>query len=471
MFKLIRFIIIIIIIIINPVFAKTLDDRESVGLVIYNRDLGMVQERRVVNLDDGANRIDFHHIAPGVYGNTVSIMPLIDSEKAKSKIHTRAVTYNFDLVNQEKMLQTYTGRWFSFSADEATYAGRLLHFDATHIFLQPDTLDPMVLVVERGKLKEMFYPGLPEGLFTRPTLRWEVEADKKFDDLTVELAYLTGGITWMCDYRGELIGDSLALSANFTIANDINLSFPKASITLVAGKPHRSDDPAGGGSAVNDELSDKRAIASGSQTRSPGERLDEYYRYRLPNPIDLHNGQTVQVPFFSQRKVRVERRYVYPHLLDDRIVRTKIRFKNDNSFWSEPSALPEGEIGLYRKDKDAALIFIGEDAVSGTPVGGEIELDLGTAFDLTARRIRVAQARPARDRQEETWRIEAVNGKDVPVTIYVEQRVYGYYTVTAADLDGKAVHPEKDAADRLYFPMAIPARSSATLNWTVSYGY
>ncbi len=466
------FIIVSCILLFNKIYADTPDERNVINLTIYNRNLCMISEQRIVNLKEGMNKVDFHYIAPTIFGYTAQVKPTFDNEKLESKLRVISTTYNFDLINQDKMLQVYTGRWFSFTADDATYSGRLLYFDANHLFLQPDTTEPTVLIVERGKLKEMYYPAIPEDFFTRPTLRWEVSADKKFEELPVEISYLANGITWMCDYRGEISKDSIRLTANFTIANDINLAFPKAFITLIAGKPHRSDDPVGGNvNEVKSESNDIMVKELISKTTLLNTKFDEYYRYKLPNPIDLHNGQTVQIPFFLSRKIKFERRYVFPHLLDDRVVRTKIRFKNDKAYWTEPMALPEGDIGLYFRDKDGTITFLGEDKINGTPINGEIELDLGAAFDLTARRVRVAQSRPVRDRQEETWRVEAINSKSEPVVIYVEQRVYGYYNILSAEVDGKPIQPEKDAADRIYFPMVVPAQSSATLTWSIGYGY
>ena len=431
------------------------DTRERIHLEIYNRDQALVREVRRVDLDKGSDTVDFHHIASGIYGHTTAIRPLDDD----IRLTTAQLAYNYDLVSEDNLLQRYIGRWFAFATEDADYHGRLLHFDATHLFLQSDTTDPGVTVILRSKMTEMFYPSLPEMVYTRPTLRWMVEADKRYRDLPVEISYLTSDVTWMCDYRGELLsGDSLSLSGTFTISSSLPLDFPAAQVTLVAGWTNRSED-AGGGSA---------ASATARDTPS-GDRLFEYHRYPVAQPVDLFGGQTIQVPFFTERRVKAERRFVLPHLLDEDRVMVEMKFVNGAAAAGIP--LPEGDVGLYQRTGDGDLSFIGEDFIDATPAGGEVKLQAGVAFDITARRLRTAQARPERDRHQESWEVELTSGREQPALVNVEQRVYGYYTVTEASVGDKPVEFKAEEAGKISFPVELPARSKAVLKFTITYGY
>lgn len=439
-------------------------ERQAVSLDIYNRDLAMIRDVRTVSLQKGVQEIDFTGVAEGIFGHTAAVRPLEDEKR----VATKSLIYNFDLVTHQKLLQRFVGRWISFQADDATYQGRLLALDEGHIFLQPDTLAPAIQVVERSKLTEMFYPSLPEGVFALPTLRWRVESAKRLDDIAVEVSYLTSDITWMCDYRGDLIGDdSLLLNGSFTISNDLPQQFPGANVALVVGKPHRSSDP--GGSSGGDEA----ALPGSGGGKSAGagpERLGELYRYTLPDPIDLIERQTIKVPFFAFKQVKVERRYFFPHLLDAQQVAIQLRFEPSAEAFGE-TPLPEGDIGLYRRRADGGLAFIGEDFIPITPPGGRVELTLGAAPDITARRVRLAQARPTRDSSEETWRVEVVSSRAQAVVVWVEQRVYGYYTLVKAVVDTTAVSPTTEESGRLLFPVTVPAGGKAVLTFALSFGY
>ncbi len=440
-------------------------ERKSVSLDIYNRDLAMVRDVRIVPLSKGVQTVDFTGITAGIFGHTTAIRPL----EAESKIDQKALIFNYDLVSQEKLLRRYFSKWLTFSADDATYQGRLIAIDDKHLFLQPDTLSPAIQVVERSKLTEMFYPGLPEGIFNEPTLRWEVESAKKFEQIPVEISYLTTGVTWLCDYRGEMIGeDSLSLSATFTIANDLSLHFPAAKVSLVVGKPHRSSDPKG--TSGGDEVS-LPGKGGGAESMAPtAERLGELCRYYLSEPIDLKGYQTIQVPFFSGRGVKIERRYFFPHLLDDQTVAIQIKFDVPASQFGD-TPLPEGDVAIYHRSRAGELMFAGQDFIPITPTGGSVDLTLGQASDIAARRIRVAQNRPTRDTSEETWQIEVVNGRKEKVTVWAEQRVFGFYKIVKAEVEGKPVEPTTEESGRLLLPIVSPGFGKSTLILTLSYGF
>ena len=450
---------------LSPCFALA---QGKVSLDIYNRDLASIRDVRVVNLQKGDGSVDFIGIAEGIFSHTAQVRIL---EKA-DKVTTRELTYSYDLVNLEKLMLRYIGKWFSFQSDETTYQGRLLSFDDKNIFLQPDTTAPDIQVVQRSNLTEMFYPGLPEGLFAVPTLTWRYHSDKDFDEIPVEISYNTTDITWMCDYRGELTSDSsLLLNGSFTITNDLPLPFPQAKISLVVGKPHRSDDPKNSGSG---EAVAEPGGAGGKGTQT-AEKIGELYRYELPNPVNLFAHQTVQVPFFSGKMVKIEKRAEYPHLLDEQQVMNRLKFAYKRDLTGD-AALPEGDIGLYRRTKSGDLTFIGEDFVPTTPAGGVVDLTLGPTPDVTARRTRMAMTRPSRDAKGETWQVELTNGRSEPVTVFVEQRAFGYYTVS--DVIAKdqreaaiAVSPLTEEAGRLFFPVKVPAEGKATLNFTLNFGF
>jgi len=440
-------------------------ERTAISLDIYNRDLAMVRDTRLTSLSDHVTAVEFTGVTEGIFGHTANVRPLKHSEA----IRQTGLTFNYDLISQEKLLQRSLFQWFSFTADDATYQGELLAFDDKHIFLRPDSLSNEIQVVERSKLTEMFYPGFPADLYFRPTLRWGVNVSKDVGELPVEITYLTTGITWLCDYRGEMIGeDSLSLSASFNISNDLQTSFPGAKVSLVVGKPHRSSDPEG--TSGGDEVSLPGKGGGTPPAALAPERLGELYRYYLPEPVDLEGFQTIQLPFFSEKRIKIERRYFFPHLLDDQTVASQIRFDLPQSQFGD-TPLPEGDIGIYRRSKSGDLLFAGQDFIPITPVGGSVDLTIGQATDITARRMRVAQNRPTRDTSEETWQIEVVNGRREAATVWAEQRVFGIYKVVKAEVDNKAVEPKIEESGRLLLPIATPALSKSTLTLTISYGF
>jgi hypothetical protein len=49
--------------------------------------------------------------------------------------------------------------------------------------------------VVSGGVRQFSFPELPEGLITRPTLVWQLLADRAGEQ-QVEITYLTGGLSW-----------------------------------------------------------------------------------------------------------------------------------------------------------------------------------------------------------------------------------------------------------------------------------
>lgn len=436
------------------------DIKQSTSIEIYNRDQALIHEVRQVDFEKGANAVDFHGISDGIFGKSIQINPLENQKRLK----TRSIAFRYNLVSHDKLIEYYTGRWFSFHTEDMEYEGRLLYTDSEHLFLQPDTTDPTVEVISRREISDMIYPDIPDKFCTESTLRWEVDADRNLNDQSVELSYLTSDITWMCDYRAEITDDeTLLLSAVFSIDNQLPLDFPNTKVSLVAGSTHRSADPKGG-----DDL--EYSPGTGTDRVTEDQRLFEYYRFPIDYELDLESHQTIQVPFFDPVLVKAEKMFVFPHLLQGGTVQVKLKLQN-NKDCGLGRPLPEGNVGIYKRTEDGSLSFLGEDFLLATPAGGEAEINVGAAFDISARRTRIAQGRPQKDRHEETWSVEITSNRPEITTVHVEQRVFGYYQVTTHEVDGKEIEFYSESANVLMFPVVVNPGKKAILNYSLVHGF
>src|SRR5204863_8138151 len=91
-------------------------------------------------------------------------------------------------------------------------------------------------------IRDVRFPALPEGLITRPTLRWLL--DSKGGSQQVELTYLTGGMNWTADYTFLLANDNSKLDLNgwVTLTNTSGSACKDAKVKLVAGDVNRLPD-------------------------------------------------------------------------------------------------------------------------------------------------------------------------------------------------------------------------------------
>ena len=77
---------------------------------------------------------------------------------------------------------------------------------------------------------------LPEGLITRPTLLWTVNAPKSGKQ-NVEISYQTAGMNWHAEYVALLNNDDSKIDLNcwVSIENNSGATYKNANLKLVAG--------------------------------------------------------------------------------------------------------------------------------------------------------------------------------------------------------------------------------------------
>src|SRR5258707_3052978 len=119
---------------------------------------------------------------------------------------------------------------------------------------------------------------VPANLRDRPTLVTELNSARGGEQ-TVELSYLSGGLSWKADYVAELNAADNALDLNgwVTLTNQSGTAYPNARLQLVAGDVNR----------VRDEF--KAAAMTGKMARAeaPAARQmaqDALFEYHTSTP-------------------------------------------------------------------------------------------------------------------------------------------------------------------------------------------
>jgi hypothetical protein len=177
---------------------------QGVELTVYNQNLALVIDRRPLDLVAGLNEVQFTDVA---------------SQIDPTSVHFRSVThpddtvvleqnYEYDLVSTAKLLEKYVDQEITIVTNDGTaYVGTLLSGAGDVILQAPDG---QVTVVKLDRVQDFSFPALPEGLITRPTLVWLVEAEEPGTHDT-EVTYLTKGLNWRADYIVVLGEDDTAL--------------------------------------------------------------------------------------------------------------------------------------------------------------------------------------------------------------------------------------------------------------------
>jgi hypothetical protein len=138
-----------------------------------------------------------------------------------------------------------------------------------------------------------------------------------------------------------------------------------------------------------------------------------------------------------------------------------LRFKND-----KPAGLgvpmPAGTFRVYGGAGDAAGTFLGADHVQHTAAGGEVVLDLGRAFDITARRVQTdyrTQGLP-KNASESTQEIKLRNASERAVTVKVVEHLPGDWQILKSSQPFK-----KTASDQAEWSIDLPADGERTLSY------
>ena len=297
--------------------------------------------------------------------------------------------------------------------------------------------DGSVILVSQSSVRDVTFPSLPEGLITRPTLRWTVQSETGGDQ-QVAITYLTGGMNWTADYNLLLSADNAQLDLNgwVTLNNTSGSSYDDALVKLVAGDVNRLPQPQ---QAVERE---EMAFATAADVAESGATQREFYEYQLyeiNRRVTVGNNETKQVEFVSGADVPATTYYVYdaspgyqgfpqrdPQYGQTGVTDVQNYLEFDTGEENGLGAdLPAGRVRVYQEDIDGAALLIGENRIDHTPQGEMIDIYLGNAFDLVGERTQTNFNRIANNVVEETYEIRLRNRKDeetveirVPETLY-----------------------------------------------------
>jgi hypothetical protein len=252
-----------------------------------------------------------------------------------------------------------------------------------------------VKVVSLDRVRKLRFPALPEGLITRPTLRWLLESQQGGSQ-QVELTYLTGGITWSADYIVLLATDNSALDLDgwVTLNNSSGTAFADAQLKLVAGDVNRL--PTSGELAREADFDDGLIVTNGARVQQ--REFSEYKLYEVARPVTVGNNETKQVEFVTSTAVPARTFFVYDagqpfygysYAIPDQYygqtgittVQNWLEFSTGDEN-GVGAALPAGRIRVYQKDVDDAALLIGENFIDHTAKGEDVQFLLGNAFDL-----------------------------------------------------------------------------------------
>jgi hypothetical protein len=438
----------------------------------------IVKEWRKLNLKQGENILKFQDVAKFIEPSTVNFKSLTDP------LGTYVVeqNYEYDLVSRDKLLERYIDREIFL---ERTKDNKTERQKGILVSAQNGIVVKVGDEIQLNPLGEIILPELPEGLITRPTLVWLIDAAKGGTHLT-KVTYETKGIMWMADYTAVVKNNDSAvdLSGWVSIDNRSGATYKNSQLKLVAGDVNRVTVPAQMYKAMRAELAvDEAAGSRGFEEKS----FFEYHLYTLGRPSTLDDNSQKQIELFKSamdvpaKKIMVyygrpEGGYYYsdsPQMdrnlgsSTNKKIDIYITFKNDkNSGLAIP--LPAGKVRVYKEDPaDGSLEFIGEDKIDHTPKDEEVMLKLGSAFDVVGER-KQTDFKVDYDRHwmSESFEITLRNHKEEDVEVIVKENLFRWVNWKITNNSYKY---EKVDARTIHFPVKVPKGQEVKVNYTANY--
>jgi len=490
------------------------------ALTIYNENFAVARVTIQLDLHPGLNEVSTDQVTSQLEPDSVVLRDLATPAQGKPTFHILEQNYDAGIVTQDVLLKKYEGQTIKFlqgqyqTVDGKVQAppfveGKIIrapqppgpYGNPNGVYQQNQPLiqvgDQMLFQLPGSPV----FPSVTDGLLLKPTLRWQIDAEKT-QKLSTELAYITSGMNWEATYNvivgnvGAAPGKAPATAATaeekagllgwVTITNYTGVDFPQARIKLMAGDVAKlSPRPPNQPRPVQISMAANVAVDSGVTQKA----FDDYHLYDLNRVVSLHDGETKQVQFLEVPSLAVARSYVYDGSDQQRQAaiyyggqfiqqqnyglgsnNTKVQIVEEikNSEANHLGIpLPAGRVRLYRRDDDGQVEFVGESTINHTPAEDTIHITSGNAFDIKgSRRQTNFNIDNSRRTLEEHFEIKLTNQKDVPVTVNVLEHLY---RGDNWDIIEKSADYTKLDSHTIRFPVQVPAKGDATVSYAVRY--
>ena len=441
----------------------------DVSVTIYNNDQALVQDVRQLSI--GAGRDVSARIRPETLSFAAAGAGIVEQN------------FDFDLLTPTKLMEKAIGQTITLiRTNPAT--GAETRERATVLSTAGGVVvkigDRIEVLRDDGLPVRAIFDRVPTNLRARPTLSVTVESDRS-GTRPASIRYLTPG-----DMQGWV-----------TLTNQTGTTFHRADTLLVAGSP------AGGNNGNYNPR--RRPSPPPSNTMRPGtetanrEQLGDFYLYPLSERTTIANQQTKQVSFLDVQSVPAKRRYerTVDWLTNDARsinVASQLQFSTSRD-QGLGDALPAGTVRFYQRDAQGNPQFIGESGIGHTPMGSQLTLQTGDAFDVlvlaevverekitsaefeksaryrvieNGKVIRDVEVEEAKEFWRTTMRYTITNAKPVPVEVELSQAgLYrGWwsedYRVISEDVQGR-----RSGLDRREWTVPVAANSKREI--TVTY--
>lgn len=442
--------------------SLTSEAQRGLTLTVYQNGLALVHDRRWAPLVAGRNTLQIEEVSEQLILGSLRVY---SSESGVGLVDRSLRAAD---LNPVRLLEEMVGRSVLYvtthpeTGEETARSGRLLSLHGGLVL----EIDGRIEINPPGRIALEALPE-PDEQPLRATRSLQITLDStQARPAELTLGYLTDGVTWQADYVADLAPDgTLDLAAHVTLDNSLRTRFAFADLRLIAGEVSRASfaPPPMMARAQAESM-----VAMDSVMAPAPVEAGDRYLYDTGLEITLEAGERKQVALFELTDIPTERRYSFDGLASlggpDEIgpMQANLELVFDNPEREGERPLPAGTIRVYEAldEGEGQPIFAGEAGIDHTAVGGEIELSLGGAFDVTAEARRTSFERLGDRAFESGQEIRVTNAKSEPV----EVQVIGRFPRGTEILEESLPH-EQTTAERLTWAVSVPANGTTTLTY------
>lgn len=424
-------------------------DADGLTLTIYNNNLMLVHDERVLTLAKGRSKVELQDVAASIRPETVSL-------RGKD-LGIVEQNFDYDLLSPAKMMEKAVGRQIQVvrtnpaTGKQVTETATVLSNNNGVILKIGNRIE---VLRDDGIPTRVVFSSIPENLRPSPTLSVTVESGNG-GATPVTLSYLATGLSWSADYVGfyDEARGTINLQGWVTIKNQSGSSFRNADTELIAGAMNVS-----GG---NQDYRYGAPPATPGTQAGQARQVADFYAYNLPERMTIANEQTKQVSFLDANLSNAEK--IYSYTRDDFHSRVEAEHADvEVRFGGAATPLPAGTVRVYMHDDKGESKFVGEDRIGHTPAGSELDVKLGEAFDVTVQPTETANEKTktgARHAMAYTLR----NARANAVTVHIRQTGLG----TGAEVVSESDKSRRLDADTLEWAVEVPANGARTLSFVL----
>jgi hypothetical protein len=436
----------------------------NLAVTIYNQNLALVQDTRQLDLPAGRSRQEFPNVSGQISPETVTL--------SAQGVGIVEQNFDFDLLSPSKLMEKAVGEEITLlrtnpaTGAETRERAKVLAVNGGVVLQIGNRIE---VLRDDGLPVRAIFDRVPENLRARPTLSVTLESARA-GSRPVTLSYLTPGMSWKADYVtlfDEAAG-KIDVQGWVTLTNTTGTTFDNADTLLVAG------DIGGRGGYNPYDSSHRPPPSPGNRpgTQTPGrESLGDFYLYPLKERTTIANQQTKQVSFLDVAGAVGRRAYVFRNawlgtLEEASSADTVLQFSSSRD-QGLGDALPAGTVRVYMKDQRGNAQFIGENQIGHTPMGSDVAITTGQAFDVKVRPVVEKRERVSSERWRTTMRYSLSNARPQPVTVdLIQSGLWG--DVRIAQESQKSV---RRSADETMWRVTVPANGEATVTATFETRY